>query len=281
MRIANLSVRIASALAILVAMTGTNANATVIFTDNFFSSTANDNNINAEIGARTSGTATVSSYNEGVGGDWQTQLRTERGGSLLLAPHSANDANRAKRIWAGPDLDFNAYFGSAPTNYSFTFDVDPNDTAQTWAGFTFGVTAANQGSWVNANHGGLSVLLRENGQWAIFDGTDGSNAKVATGTEAAAGTRNVLLDVFDSGTDVTLDFSINGNLVDSYTYSGSFDGNYVAFSAHANTNLVDDTYGVYFDNFTVTAVPEPSTYALMGLCLLGIVFVRRESRWRA
>ena len=58
MRIANLSVRIASALAILVAMTGTTANATVIFTDNFFSSTANDNNINAEIGARTGGTAT-------------------------------------------------------------------------------------------------------------------------------------------------------------------------------------------------------------------------------
>ena len=171
MRIANLSVRIASDLP-YSSMGRTQT--LVIFTDNFFSSTANDNNISAEIGARTSGTATVSSYNEGVEGDWQTQLRTERGGSLLLAPHSANDANRAKRIWAGPDLDFNAYFGSAPTNYSFTFDVDPNDTAQTWAGFTFGVTEANQGAWVNADHGGLSVLLRENGRWNIFDGTDGS-----------------------------------------------------------------------------------------------------------
>ena len=180
MRIANLSVRIASALAILVAMTGTNANATVIFTDNFFSSTANDNNINAEIGARTSGTATVSSYNEGAWGGLADAI-AHRTRSLLLAPHSANDANRAKRIWAGPDLDFNAYFGSAPTNYSFTFDVDPNDTAQTWAGFTFGVTEANQGAWVNADHGGLSVLLRENGRWNIFDGTDGSTDNVATG----------------------------------------------------------------------------------------------------
>ena len=79
MRFANLSVRIASALAILVAMTGTTANATVIFTDNFFSSTANDHNMNAEIGARTGGTATVTSYNEGAWGDWQTQLRTEGG----------------------------------------------------------------------------------------------------------------------------------------------------------------------------------------------------------
>ena len=266
---------VAIATAILL---GGNVNAAIIFSDTYDTSASdtptNTQDINFEIGTRTSGLATVSGYNsEGTAAPYQTQLwpfnnGPMSGGALLLVASTAN----ASPVWAGPDLDFSPFFGPAKPFYSFSFDLLIGNIDPFEAGFTFGVTAANQGSDLDANHGGLSILLQKDGDWSIFDGSDASTAAVRNGSFPAQ-PRSILLDVFDSGTDVTLDLSINGFSVSSYTYTGSFAANYVAFSGFTTAG----DQAAYFDNFTVTAVPEPSTYALMGLLLSGVIFVRRKS----
>ncbi len=238
------------------------AHAALYFSDTY-DTDAHNNDINAGIGARTSGSVNVTTYNE-LGKDWQTQLRNIDGDVLLLGPKTSANA----RVWAGPDHDFSAELGGY---YEISFDVKPNAHSGAWAGFTFGVNGANQGADVTTNHGGLSVRLWENGNWEMHDGTDASTAAVKSGSQAATDYRTVLLKVTDSGANVTVDFSIDGVSQDSYTYSGSFAGNYMAFSAATD---VDETDSSLFDNLTI--VPEPSTTALLGLGGLALILRRRK-----
>ena len=241
--------------------------ATPIFVDTY-ATAENSQDIDVGIGARTSGEATVTSYNT-AGSAWQTQLRTNDGGVLLLAPRNTPGQ---PRVWAGPDYDFAADLGGT---YRISFDVNPSTDLTAWAGFTFGVDAGNQGADVTDNHGSLSVRLwGSDNNWEIFDGTDGLATPVASGNHAATGYRSVLLDVTDSGSDVTLDFSIDGQLQTSYTLAGSLAGNYMAFSAY--TERADAHSGVNFDNLTI--VPEPSTLLLSLLGLSALAVGRRFSR---
>ncbi len=239
------------------------AHAALYFSDTY-DTVGNNNDINAGIGARTSGSVSVTSYNE-VGSPWQTQLRDTNGGVLLLAP---NDGGGSTVVWAGPDHDFSAELGGY---YEISFDVNPNDHSGAWAGFTFGVNGANQGADVTANHGGLSLRLWENDNWEIYDGTDASVTAVKSGNHVATDFRTVLLEVTDSGANVTVDLSIDDVFQDSYTYTGSFAGNYLAFSASTDRNNTDSSY---FDNLTI--VPEPSTTALLGLGGLALILRRRK-----
>jgi len=241
------------------------AHASLIFLDPY-DTDAHTQDINAGIGARTSGSVTVTSYNE-AGSDWQTQLRNSDGDILLLAPRNSPGQ---PRVWAGPDHDFSADLGS---QYSISFDVNPSTYPTAWAGFTFGVNAANQGAEVTDNHGGLSLRLwGGDDSWEIFDGTDGLATAVQSGNQTATDYRTVLLAVTDSGSDVTVDLSIDGVSQTSYTYTGSFAGNYMAFSAYTDNS--DNHSGVNFDNLTV--VPEPSTVVLAALGLLGLRRRRRS-----
>jgi len=233
----------ALALVAVPAYAGTN-----VFTDTYYT-TANDNNLNLGIGARTSGDAGVTSYNDYPGG-WQSQLRSSNGGELMLAPRNGPGQ---PRVWAGPDHDFAPDLGA---EYTIIFDVNPNAYSNAWAGFTFGANAANQGANVTGNHGGLSVRLwGTDGSWEIFDGTDSSAAAVASGTKAATGYRTVLLDVTDSNTSVTVELSIDGVFQTNYTYTGSFAGNYMAFSAY--TDRTDTHSSANFDNLSITTIPNP------------------------
>ena len=94
--------------------------------------------------------------------------------------------------------------------------------------------------------------MRENGAWSLFDGVDGSSAAVASGTGAEPGYRTVLLDITDSGSAVTVKLSIDGDLQASHTLTGSFAGNYMAFSAYTDAAQVHSTY---FDNFSIVTLP--------------------------
>jgi len=217
-----------------------------VWTDPYDTS-AHANDINAGIYDRAAGQILVTSYNE-AGATWQTQLRSDNGGVLLLAPNtSAND-----KVWAGPDYDFLAELGQTYKKYTIGFDVDPNDHTGSWAAFTFGVTAGNQGEWPDQNHGGLSLLLRENDTWVLFDGTDGSAAAAASGSHAATdGFRTVLLNVWHRGATVTVELSIDGVSQTSYTYTGSFAANYMAFVAYTDAAETDSSH---FDNFSLMPV---------------------------
>ncbi len=95
------------------------------------------------------------------------------------------------------------------------------------------------------------------------------------------------LDSGDFGKWYTLSFAIlddkfEASVADSMgTTIGSFSDIYT-FGSESFSNMIvntynfGDTYDVYYDNFTATNIPEPSTIALAGLALGGLAFRRRR-----
>jgi hypothetical protein len=62
----------------------------------------------------------------------------------------------------------------------------------------------------------------------------------------------VRLEVEDSGASVVIWLWVNGDFQASYTFTGSFAGNYMAFVAFAGESA---TQSSHYDNFTLGPIP--------------------------
>ncbi|MGC9452632.1 MAG: PEP-CTERM sorting domain-containing protein [Oceanipulchritudo sp.] len=160
---------------------------------------------------------------------------------------------------------------------------------------------------------GVSLLDRGGGDYAYGIGDNGGNyepwrdftltLRVQNVSGATISSWNVSLDTWyadtdNSPTDATLSYSVdnvNFTAIDSYTttnvgttltesdLAGSIstavaDGNYLYIQFSNIRPSGGSGAGVIIDNWTVAAVPEPSTMALYaGLLTLGLVLYRRRS----
>lgn len=165
--------------------------------------------------------------------------------------------------------------GSAPANYGvhipYAFNTIPIDAAL--RALTFSITSApltltGGGSSRTfpptqtflANTGSLDFLASLGAGSSSMAGNTGNNVSASTGTLTLLG-----------GSSFQLSFPIDMTIVEAFTVTGF--GNFTATTRFQ---------GTFLSSGTLTAVPEPTTYALIGASLIiGIyIYHRRRCQWQ-
>jgi hypothetical protein len=112
---------------------------------------------------------------------------------------------------------------------------------------------------------------------SLFDGLNGEyiyynpNAFSNNGFE----TLSIVTSAFASGPQTLSFYLDNTAVLENYTRVAGFTSdNYIGFQAYRNAGATESV----FDNLSVTAVPEPSITALLGLGILALVMAARRRR---
>lgn len=278
----------------------------ILFSDDFTTSGQSDD-INFEYGAgRQSGTlgdiqwrqgagnlfATISGSlgNEGFGG-YQTQVGNAGGpGQLwLVGAGSAGDGDELG--FASPEHNFNINAGVGGY-LSISFDIDPvTGTAGTsgdWGAITIGSSDnANFGASGSGARGQgilnsevkFGILFRDNGGYEAF-GVGGSGTYSATPTTTTTHAIELRIhgvgdgNAFDGSGDAQIEVFADSSIVATFTRTGGFTDNYITLMGYNGGFAVNS-----FDNFQVSSVPEPASFALLaGLATLSIGASRRRRR---
>ena len=106
----------------------------------------------------------------------------------------------------------------------------------------------------------------------FLGGTQDYHQTIDLGSEANLSVRFHSFSSFNAGTNVNYEASINDSIVKTgvFSWSGTNE-NYI--NLYSNYSL----HTARFDDFEVSAVPEPSTYAfLFGACILGYALWRKR-----
>lgn len=243
----------------------------LIFQDTF--NAADNSNLNADL-TRQSGTQATQTYDK-VGSGGAAEIA---GNSLVITDSISPEYN------AELNLDFGSV-SALTSDGSFTIEFDLNSIGATFAGFGFNGAQNQPRPLVDASTDFGVLFLGSGhgdaGEISVREGTsEGFRA-----TPAFALTGLVLLTVnttsITTGNDFTVDMSIDGEIVDLNGVAGgnTFSNTWSTSSLYMSFDSLG-TGSSTFDNYAVTAVPEPSTvlYMLTGMSLLGLGVLRKRSK---
>jgi hypothetical protein len=144
-------------------------------------------------------------------------------------------------------------------------------------------TQANDGVlWAGGAANAITVSLYGNGLLTIrdqskFDGADGEYIYWGDGAFTNNGFKNlkIVTSAFTSGSQTLSFFLDNTAVLSNYTRAAGFTSdNYIGFQAYRNAGATQSV----FDNLSVTVVPEPSNFALLGVGILALVMAARRRR---
>ena len=168
-------------------------------------------------------------------------------------------------------------WGLDPGYKGFTLDVTFRWTDTSPTRFDFGLvdaayTISASNAWLTSSLAGaygvgFSPTIGAND--GLFFNNDAGNL---TTLSTAQGDITTATQTFSMTiTDTTWSYSLNGATATTGTHTFDTSRSY-RFTAHAQSNN-----GATFDNITVTAIPEPSSTALLGLGGLALALRRRRS----
>lgn len=101
---------------------------------------------------------------------------------------------------------------------------------------------------------------------------------LSSGASVAGSPGNIWTTVDIEVADSTISYFFDGNLTFQGSFTGSLDG-LASLGLHDPfTSIAPGTVFTIYDNFTVTAIPEPTTMAVLGVATLGFVSVRLRKR---
>jgi hypothetical protein len=137
----------------------------------------------------------------------------------------------------------------------------------------------------NAGYGGVACASAPEGDCEAFFGPQGSLGGIAQSFATAVGSQYLISFVLnsDGGTPGAFEATFGGQTLLSLTNpvtAGNQSFTFSAFATTANTVLQiqfrDDPSFMFLDAVQVTPVPEPASFVLMGVSLLGLAAARRR-----
>lgn len=258
-----------------VAFIFSTASAALIFSDNFDSATSG---LNDNLGTRQSGTIAPLNYSFGGEGDGTGDINNN---SLRLSGRSSGgDGDNNARI----NYDF-AQDANLLTGGAFRVSFDMLQASVSYAAFSIGSLSsaylATSARPAIAGNTDIGLLMSRSGSVERWD--NGSNIfNNSSAVTSYSGSVFVPVEIvvttanFSSGTSYSFSLSINGETVNlGSAANGTWDAdgtNYMILSSRSK----DTTSASRFDNFTVTAIPEPGMLTLVGLSLLALTGLYRR-----
>ena len=246
-------------------MSSVSLSAGVIVTENFDGSTAG-------LDGKAADTFDEAFITSGV---WASTGLYKRDGTVV--PHSSS-VNRSA------NLDLGSYINDTKGNANGLFDLTMtvketgtlNGEILTFGFSNFATGGMSTGADFEARGGVATIGLRGNGNVDMW-GTGTSNGVEGGTSVASTRTLTVSLDLRtwdnttdDYGTVTWKDSNIVGTLW-SYAFEADTDFNYILLSSRTNPSGK-------FDDLSLTQIPEPGTYALLGgLLSLCWVMMRRRA----
>lgn len=256
---------------ILLAILPVAASAQLLISDNF---NTNSTGINDDLGARQSGSLSTVSWVSGFDPSTTTSSSIGISGNQLYLQGGSNvEANAAL------NLDF-ATVDSLLANGAFqvSFNVDPTEEGS-YAAFTIGSVAgleSNTRPLINSSSD-FALLMRNDGTGNVFSASSNTGAFSGANWDSGLAVITVETADFTSGTAYTITMSVNGSDIDlngaatGNAFIGTWDTdgtNYMYLSGRAGGNL--------FDNYSISAIPEPSAFALTSTIFGLVVLMRRR-----
>ncbi len=208
----------------------------------------------------------------------------------------ADAGNRAEFTGTGGNARASLYTTASFTSAGgFTLEVTFLQTNQIPSNFSVGLVNANipglgSNDWLNkampgAYGIGFSSAGGQAGDLATNDGSTIKNNFTSNVTLSSAQGNTVALieqTVLMTVTATDWSYSLNGAIASSGTFATAFDLSqsyqFVSFlQINGNNRPANESDGSYFSNITVTAIPEPGTYALLA-GMTGLVYVMLRRR---
>ncbi|WPJ97114.1 PEP-CTERM sorting domain-containing protein [Coraliomargarita algicola] len=268
--------------------------AQVIFQDGFSTSSGNNNlDINDSIGVTRQTAGTTSTYTH-TGSTSQSNVSTNDDGTTNNGNTAGNSMGRIRNNEqtggaSNAFLSLDTNFGSSLAGevYTISFDLHyksrVTDSTDQWISFAIGDSVAPQAP--SAAGSDFGILLRPDGvnpannnlTRYYSDGILSASDDYTSTPSFTSSYVNFIVTVNETGAGTTIGATANGTaILSDFAADFATGDRYFAFGSHLGSG-VSAFSDVFLDNLTITVVPEPSTYALIGgLLALGFASIKRR-----
>jgi hypothetical protein len=255
-------------------------------------------------------TLTLQGGNPQAAGQWRFSVLStgaafsETNQRLEFTNSTATGTNYSSLGWISPSTSITGVGGAglasgAPYTSSWSAQVAITNSTIPVAGYTLAGMELYSGANPSGNNAYYGIYLSNSQEfgnslmveWGLWNTTTSDYTRTSTFVNIGDTSDVTVRAMFDGSTKIlSFDYSLNGATFTSTSVGYDLDGSQAGLTAPLNDGLGLALVGfsnngagaitagqMYYDNLSVSAIPEPSTYAaLAGLGALGLAIWRRR-----